>query len=62
MQRYTYDDAERDAKRITEYIGGSDTEFTEAIRRAFRDSYERAYYAGYYRGLDDTSRHSNERR
>ncbi len=59
--KYDYGDAEADAIRITESICNTYWDgFSESIRRAFRDSYERAYYAGYYRGIDST-RHGNER-
>jgi hypothetical protein len=53
--QYTYADAERDGQRLAESIGGADA-FTESVRRAIRDSYERAFYAGYYRQLADARR------
>ncbi len=59
MHDYTYDDAEREAKRIVESIAGPDA-FTESIRRAFRDSYERAYYAGYFRRTSEPARHGDK--
>lgn len=52
MHDYNYDDADADAKRIAESIGGPDA-FTKSVRRAFRDSYERAFYAGYFRRDND---------